>query len=159
MPICYKWAGRSVGVPRPDEIPEESSVDALTLAARLMLAAVFLTAGVTKLVDRAGSRRGLAEFGVPGPLTGPLGVLLPIAELGVAVGLLPAATAWWAAVGALGLLLLFILAIGANLARGRQPECRCFGQIGAGPVSLWTILRNVVLAAAAGLIVQQGLDR
>ena len=93
----------------------------LLLVAQLLLAAVFLVAGVAKLADLAGSRQALRDFGVPAALATPLGTLLPLAELAVAVALLPAASAGWGALSALVLLLLFSAGIGANLARGRTP--------------------------------------
>ena len=55
------------------------------LACRLLLAGVLITAGVAKLVDLAGSRRGAVELGVPGRLAGTAGVLLPLLEAAVAI--------------------------------------------------------------------------
>ena len=104
-------------------------MSAALLIARLVLAAVFAVAGVAKLADLPGSRRAVAAFGVPTGLAGVVGVALPLAELAVAVLLLPEATAWWGALGALLLLLLFCAAIGVSLARGRAPDCHCFGQL------------------------------
>jgi methylamine dehydrogenase accessory protein MauD len=126
------------------------------LVARVLLVLVFSMAGVTKLADSAGSKRALVDFGVPASLAVPLGVLLPLAELAVAVALIPASTAWWSAVGALVLLLLFVVGIGANLARGRKPECHCFGQLHSEPAGWKTLVRNGVLAAVAGFVVWQG---
>src|SRR5438067_4172856 len=126
------------------------------LAARLLLAAVFLVAGIAKLADLAGSRQALRDFGVPAQLATPLGTLLPLAELAVAVALLFPATAWWGAAGALALLLLFVGGIGSNLARGRQPECHCFGQLHSAPAGWPTLIRNLILAAIAGVIVVFG---
>jgi uncharacterized membrane protein YphA (DoxX/SURF4 family) len=100
-------------------------VGLILLVARVLLALVFVVAGLAKLADRAGSRQALRDFGVPAALAPPLGSLLPLAEL--AVALLPTRSAWWGALGALVLLLLFIAGIGANLARGRTPDCHCFG--------------------------------
>ncbi len=57
------------------------------------------------------------------------GLLFSVAELVVAVALLPTATGHWGVVGALALLLVFIGGIGYNLARGRTPDCHCFAQI------------------------------
>jgi uncharacterized membrane protein YphA (DoxX/SURF4 family) len=74
-------------------------MDAALLIARLVLAAVFSLAGVAKLSDLKGSRRAIIDFGVPSAIAAPLGLLLPVAELGVAATLLPATTAWWGAVG------------------------------------------------------------
>ena len=131
-------------------------MEIVLLLARLLLASVFVVAGAAKLVDREGSRRAIADFGVPAPLTTPLGVLLPLAELVVAAALIPASTAWWGAAGALALLLLFVAGIGANLARGRKPECRCFGQLHSEPAGWNTLARNGFLAAVAGFVLWQG---
>jgi methylamine dehydrogenase accessory protein MauD len=126
------------------------------LVARVLLVAVFSGAGITKLADRAGSKQALVDFGVPASLAVPLGVLLPLAELAVAAALIPASTAWWGAVGALVLLLLFVGGISANLARGRKPECHCFGQLHSEPAGWKTLVRNGVLAAVAGFVVWWG---
>src|SRR5919107_3648484 len=133
-------------------------MDVALLLARLLLAAVFMVAGAAKLADREGSRRALADFGVPTTLAVPLGVLLPLAELAVAAALIPASTAWWGAAGALVLLLLFVAAIAANLARGRKAECHCFGQLHSEPAGWKTLARNGVLAAVAGFVVWWGYD-
>jgi methylamine dehydrogenase accessory protein MauD len=124
----------------------------------LLLALVFAAAGVAKLADLAGSRQTIADFGVPNALAGPLGVLLPIGELAVAAALVPTTTAWWGAVGALVLLALFAVAIGANLARGRKPDCRCFGQLHSVPAGWSTLARNAVLAVPAALVVWHGWE-
>jgi peroxiredoxin/uncharacterized membrane protein YphA (DoxX/SURF4 family) len=131
-------------------------VDIALLVVRLLLAVVFAVSGVAKLADRSGSRQAMTDFGVPKSLAAPFGVLLPLAELAVAVALLPAATAWWGALGALALLLLFVAGIGANLARGRKPDCRCFGQLHSAPAGWSTLARNAVLAALAAFVVWRG---
>ena len=106
------------------------------LIARLLLALVFILAGVAKLADRKGSKQAVIDFGVPTALAAPLGVLLPLAELAVATSLLgPTSTAWWGALGALALLSLFTVGISINLAHGRKPECHCFGQLHSAPTA------------------------
>src|SRR5436853_3833460 len=80
----------------------------LLLLARLGLCAVFLVAGLAKLADLKGSQQAVRDFGMPAVLARPFGLLLPLAELAVAVALLLPATAWWGALGALVLLLLFV---------------------------------------------------
>lgn len=126
------------------------------LVARSLLAVVFVVAGIGKLADLAGSRQALRDFGVPVLLATPFGVLLPLAELAVGVALLPTISAWWGALGALGLLLLFVAGISYNLARGRQPDCHCFGQLHSAPAGWSMLIRNVALATGAGLIVWLG---
>jgi peroxiredoxin len=133
-------------------------MELILLIARLMLAAVFGVAGGSKLGDRDGARKALIEFGVPESLTALLAWLLPATELLVAITLLPRATAWLGGVGALALLLLFLVGIGVNLARGNSPDCHCFGQLHSEPVSWSVFARNGVLAALAALIVAQGKD-
>ena len=96
---------------------------AVLLIARLLLAAVFAVAGLAKLADLAGSRRAMRDFGLPPGLAAQLWLVLPLAELAVAVALIPRSSAWWGALGALALLLLFVGGIGYNLARGRRPDC------------------------------------
>src|SRR5918997_3586323 len=132
-------------------------MDTVVLLARLLLAAVFVVAGIAKLADREGSRQAVADFGVPAVLASPLGILLPLAELAVAIALIPTATALWGAIGALALLLLFVVGIGANLARGHRPDCRCFGQLHSAPAGWSTLARNGVLAAVAGFLVLRGM--
>jgi methylamine dehydrogenase accessory protein MauD len=146
------------GHDRVDWRKEGLAMDATLLGARLVLALVFAVAGVAKLTDWAGSRRAIVDFGVPAALAGPLGILLPLAELAIAAALLPTTTAWWGAIGALVLLLIFAAAIGANLARGRKPDCHCFGQLHSASAGWSTLTRNAVLAAPAALVVWEGLD-
>ena len=126
------------------------------LGARLVLAAVFATAGVSKLFDLDRSRQAMRAFGLPARQAGPAGLLLPLGEVAVAVALLPVGTAWYGALGALTLLATFLAAIGYNLARGRAPDCHCFGQLHSEPAGWSTLARNGVLAVIAAVIVVQG---
>jgi uncharacterized membrane protein YphA (DoxX/SURF4 family) len=121
----------------------------ILLFVRVLLAGVFLVAGLAKLADLAGSRKAVRDFGIPVVFASPLGTLLPLAELLVAVLLLPVATAWWGAVGALVLLLVFVGGISYNLAQGRTPDCHCFGQLHSAPVGWPTLARNAVLLSTA----------
>lgn len=116
------------------------------------MAAVLAIAGITKLADRRGLQTALVDFGVPSSLIKPTSALLPVAELAAAVALVPAFSARWAALGALGLLGLFSAAVVGNLLRGRQPDCHCFGQLHSAPVGVSTLVRNALLAALAGVI-------
>lgn len=121
----------------------------ILLIGRLLLAGTFGVAAAGKLADLRGSRTALAEFGVPVRAARTLGVLLPLAEAAIAVALLVSQVAWWGALGALALLVCFVVGIGLSLLRGRRPECHCFGQLTASRAGPWTLGRNVALAAAA----------
>lgn len=121
-----------------------------------MLAVVFLLAGIAKIIDPLGTRTALRDFGVPGFLCSPVVLLLPLLELAVGVALIPTALAWYGAVGALALLAIFLLAVAVAMARGRKPDCHCFGQIHSAPVGTSTLIRNIVLAGFAGWVAAQG---
>lgn len=116
---------------------------------QFLLAAVFAVAGTAKLRDLSGSRRAVRDFGVAASAAVVLGTLLPLGELAIAGALLvPAATAV-GSVAALALLLCFCVAITWNLARGRAPDCHCFGQLHSAPATGRTVARNIALALVA----------
>ncbi len=104
----------------------------------------------------AGSRKSLVDFGVPKGLAKPLGVLLPVSEVLVAIGLLLHSFAWIGAIGALALFLIFILGITVTLARGKRPDCHCFGQLHSKPIGWDLVARNAVLAALAAFVISAG---
>jgi peroxiredoxin len=126
------------------------------LAARLLLAAVFATAAVAKLLDRRGTREALQGFGVPGFALASGAVLLPVAELATAVALVPQPFAQWGGLAALVLLLGFIAGISNALLHGEAPDCHCFGQLQSEPAGHGTLVRNVVLAALAAFVTVAG---
>ena len=128
--------------------------DAL-LVARLLLAAVFAVAGVAKLADRTGTAHSIADFGVPSFLARPAARLLPLWELACAAALIPSSTSRWGGFAAGATLLAFAAAIAVNLARGRRPDCHCFGQLHSRPVGWTTVSRNIVLAAIAAFVISE----
>jgi len=132
-------------------------LEVLLSLGRITLAAVFVVAAVTKLLDREGTRQAVQEFGAPAALAAPLAVVLPLCELAVATLLLPTATAVAGAAGALALLTLFSAVIAVNLARGRKPACHCFGQLGSAPAGGAALARNGALAAVAAFVLATSL--
>jgi uncharacterized membrane protein YphA (DoxX/SURF4 family)/thiol-disulfide isomerase/thioredoxin len=131
-------------------------MDALVLALSLLLAGVFAVAGVAKLMDLAGSRQALEDFGVPARLARPGGLLLPLAEIAIAVVLVFPASARWGAVAAAVLLGVFVVAIANALRQGRAPDCHCFGQVHSEPAGRGTLARNAILIAVAGAVAGAG---
>lgn len=128
------------------------------IAVRLLLAAVFLFAGGAKIVNPAGLREVLPDFGLPSRFGVPVAKFLPLIELIVAAALIPSSTAWYGASGALALLTLFTIAAGIALLRGRKPDCGCFGQLHSTPIGSSTLIRNGVLAACGAWMVHAGRD-
>jgi thiol-disulfide isomerase/thioredoxin len=128
----------------------------IALLARLLLAAVLGFAAVTKLADRGSSRLAVAEFGVPSVLVPAVAFALPFVELAIALALVPASSAGVAAIAAFVLLGAFVLAIVVNLARGRRPDCNCFGQAHAKPIGPGLVVRDVVLMGLAAVVIAAG---
>lgn len=123
----------------------------VSLACRIVLVAVMTLAAVAKLRSPGVFAASLKAFDVvPAPLRRPLAVLVPAAELLIALLLaLPATvTAGFlaAALFCCGLTAVPILVV----ARGKTVTCACFGA-GEVPMGGWHIARNAVLLAMAGL--------
>ncbi len=123
---------------------------------QLLLCVVFAVAGVAKLADRSGTRRAIEAFGVPPSLAPAGALLLPIAELVIAAALIPAATARWAALGAVALLAIFSIAIARTLRAGSAPDCNCFGGLTQTEVGRGTLIRNLLLGGLAAFVALGG---
>src|SRR5262249_32149665 len=85
-----------------------------------------------------------------------VGLCLPLAELGLALLLLPSSTRWAAGIVALALLLAFCAAMGFAMARGKRPECHCFGRLHSEPIGWQTFARNGALIGLALFLVAAG---
>ena len=129
------------------------------LTARLLLACVFGTAGLTKLLDLNGSRRAIANFGVPTWLAKPLGVLLPCAEIAIAICLIITGLFLWGALGSLALLIIFATGMSINLWQGNKPDCHCFGQLHSRPIGIATVIRTCALGGVAAFLMAAGRHR
>src|SRR6476661_969735 len=127
----------------------------ITVLLRISLSAVFGVAGTTKLIDPDGTREAVKNFGSPEPLAPVLSVALPLVELAIAAGLLFTGTARSSALAALLVLLLFVVAISVNLARGRTHDCHCFGQLYSRPLGWPTLSRNITFALGAVFVLWQ----
>ena len=130
----------------------------LAVICRLLIAAIFLAASLSKFADISRSRHTLHEFGLPLRLANPLGTILPIVELIVGICLIFPATAWWSAVAAAVLFISFGAAISVNLFFGRKPECNCFGQVHSAPIGIKTLGWNALFLGGATLLVARGQD-
>src|SRR3954447_6364932 len=131
-------------------------MDAAILVARLLLAGVFIVAGVGKLADLPGFRDTLRAFRVGGRPARIGAVALPIAELATAAALLAEPLAIWGAAAALLLLLGFTGAIVNALARAFAPDCGCFATLQCAAVGRRQVIRNAVLAALAVFVAVAG---
>ena len=105
-----------------------------SLAGRLVLAAVFAAAAVTKIGDPPTMVRAVRAYQlVPEPAVRPLAYALPYVELGVAVLLLLGLGVRYAAAVTGLLLVVFLVGVASAWARGLRIDCGCFGGGGATP--------------------------
>ena len=125
---------------------------------RLILSLVFGIAGLTKLTDQKGTREAVMNFGAPKATAPSIAVVLPLIELAIAIGFLFSASAWLSALAALLVLGIFVVAISINLAKGKTHECHCFGQIYSRPLGWPTLIRNLLFALAAGVVIWHGRE-
>jgi uncharacterized membrane protein YphA (DoxX/SURF4 family) len=123
---------------------------------RLILIVTFGVAGAAKLRDRAGTASTLMEFGVSKGFAPALAIGLPVGELMIALALALPTTARYGAAVALTLLLIFLAGICYTISQGRRPACNCFGQASSEPIGGATVVRNLLLAGCAILVVRMG---
>jgi uncharacterized membrane protein YphA (DoxX/SURF4 family) len=100
----------------------------LTVRVQFVLAAFFVVAGIAKIVDPPGFAHEIHNYKmVPGALVNAMALILPWLEVVTGVALF-FGIARRTAAKVLGILLLvFIVALGVNLARGHAVDCGCFG--------------------------------
>lgn len=135
------------------------AIEGALLAIRLFLAMVIAIAGIAKLRDRHGTAQMLRDFGAPTPASTAGAWALPITELMIAIVIVPSATTQIGSVAAASLLAIFTAVILYNLASGRWPECRCFGQMLSAPIGTSTAVRNATLTVLAVAVVAGGSGR
>lgn len=122
------------------------------LAARLVLAAVFVVAGVLKLRDPVAFANDVANYQFMPALAPLLAATLPSLEIVVGVALLIAPWRRAAALCAAVLMAMFTVAAGTAYARGLDVACGCFGSTG-GAIGWTTLVRDLALLGAAILVV------
>src|SRR6476469_8905079 len=123
---------------------------------RVILFAVFALAGIGKLLDLEGARKAVRDFGVPEGLTSVFAYGLPAVEIGLALCFLFVEASWIGAVGAILLLAAFIGGMAWQIRKGNAPDCHCFGQIHSEPVGKKSLIRNIIFAVLAGVLVVRG---
>ena len=121
---------------------------------RWLIAAVFLYAGITKIVDPAAFAVDIDNYRLlPYLLVGATAAVLPWLEVICALSLL---SGLWLRGSALLLVLLnliFFLAIASAMARGLDISCGCFGSgPGAGRVGFQRLGEDLLLLAGSAWI-------
>lgn len=127
---------------------------------QIALGAVFVVAALPKIADPPAFAHMIYNYRLlPGALVNVLALVLPWVELFAGLGLILGVWKKEAAVVAAVLLLVFIVAIGINLARGHAVDCGCFEVRSAGKsreellVEMkWVLLRDVGLLLLAAQV-------
>ena len=126
---------------------------AASTVAALLLAVIFVVAGVWKITDPFSAAVRLMQVRLPADLSLPAAILLGIGETyaGVLI-LVPRFRRWGAALTGL-LLVAFLIYIGWNYAALRGEECNCFPWIkrAVGPAFFIGDLIMLLLAVVAGV--------
>jgi uncharacterized membrane protein YphA (DoxX/SURF4 family) len=131
----------------------------VALAARIALGAVFVVAAVPKIIDPPSFAHMMANYRIlPPPAVNPFALLLPWLELFTGLALVSGVFGKTATKLAAVLLVVFIGAIGTNLARDRAVQCGCF-DVHAAEKShgdliaemRWVVARDLGLLLLAGV--------
>lgn len=133
-------------------------MEVVLLFIRTFLFAVFAVAAIGKFLDLEGAAKSAKAFGTPDDLAKTFAVLIPFAELVFAISLLFTSFAWLGAIGVFLFLLIFIGGMISQMAQGNAPDCHCFGAIHSEPVSKKSLIRNVVFALLALVLIAQGRE-
>jgi hypothetical protein len=124
--------------------------DGLVFAARLVLAAVFLMAAISKLPHRTTFTRDVLNYELlPPKLARTYAYLLPWLECAVALLLFMGIGVPWATAVALILLSSFVIAVLGAMRRGIALTCKCFGLLYRERVGWPTLRRDGFLAVLA----------
>jgi uncharacterized membrane protein len=123
------------------------------LLLRVAIAALFLFAAITKLVDPSSFAQQIANYQLtPWPATAGLSVFLPALELCVGISLLLGRWESGALVWVAILLAIFSGALLSAIVRGLSIDCGCFGRSIENTGTLWPLIRNVLLLAVTGVL-------
>jgi hypothetical protein len=123
------------------------------IAVRTLIALVYLSAAIGKLRHLSVFHGVVANYRLlPSFLVAPVAYGLPPVEAAIGAALLLGLRSAWAEWAAAGLLLVFALAMGINLRRGRSNiDCGCFQSALRQPLRWALVMRNIVLALLLGL--------
>jgi len=120
---------------------------------RLLVAALFLFAAITKLFDPSSFAQQIANYQLaPWPATAVLSVFLPALELCVGICLLLGRWESGALVWLAILLMIFSGALLSAILRGLSIDCGCFGRSVENTGTLWPLIRNLALLVVTGFL-------
>ena len=120
---------------------------------RVLIAALFLFAAISKLFDPSSFAQQIANYQLtPWTGTAALAVFLPALELCVGICLLFGRWESGALVWLAVLLVIFSGALLSAIVRGLSIDCGCFGRSVENTGTLWPLLRNLLLLGVTGFL-------
>jgi len=122
-------------------------VDVVARIAAVVLGAVFVAAGASKLAAGSAWIAQARQMGAPQPVA----TVVPGVELVLGATLVTGIAMPLPALAAITLLVAFSVIIARQLVDGRHPPCACFGTWSTRPLSEIHLLRNAALIAVAVL--------
>ena len=134
-------------------IPDRPILRVGRFVLRLLIAALFLFAAITKLFDPSAFAQQIANYQLtPWPAAAVLSVFLPALELCVGTCLLLGRWESGALVWLAILLTIFSGALLSAIVRGLSIDCGCFGRSVENTGTLWPLIRNLALLAVTGFL-------
>ena len=123
-------------------------IEALFFLVRVALAIMWITAAVAKLRNQKTASQAVVDFDLMPPrIARGAAYILPWGEMLLGGLLFAGIFTSYAALTSFVLLLVFSVAIGVNLSRGRSVSCQCFGSMSKSPLSVWSLVRNGFLGS------------
>jgi putative oxidoreductase len=123
------------------------------LVLRTLVAALFLFAAITKLIDPSSFAQQIANYQLtPWPVSAGLSLFLPALELCVGICLLVGRWESGALVWTTFLLAIFSGALITAIARGLSIDCGCFGRSVENTGTIWPLIRNLGLLVVTGFL-------
>jgi uncharacterized membrane protein YphA (DoxX/SURF4 family) len=120
----------------------------VTVAASLLLGAVFLLSGIMKVAAPQQWQTQSADLGVPRAAA----AVVPFVELVVGALLVAQIVRRPVAIVAGALLLVFTALLVLRLSQGRRPPCACFGAWSTKPIGWTDVARNIAFLALAAVV-------
>lgn len=132
-------------------------MDAVVFLCQLFVGAILLMSGIIKAMDIGEFVVTVHKYAlVPRRLERPAALAITAAELGAAILLLTGEGARFGAAIAGALFVLFVAAVVRNIVKKVDIECGCFGLLWRETTGWPTVMRDVVLLAAAIVVLVAG---
>ena len=130
-----------------------SPSDGITFTVRVLIGALFVTAGSFKIGHFNELAAAISGFRIlPSAVVGPLAVALPFFELGLGVYLIAGLFTRGAAIVASAQLVVYSIAVASAVLRHIPANCGCFGPQDNATADWPHVVTDLVLAAICALV-------